>query len=331
VPSRSLVLSPREYDEFVRTPYADEAVGAADGVTLVVVTDSPAQIAPPGALPVVVAALTGDGRSGPREADVVVTDTGLEGLRAQVAANPLAATSLAVLLRCAPWADVEAGLAAESAVYSTLQAGPEFAAWRAQAPHTPDGDGNGDGDAPTVTTDRDGDVLRIRLDRPGRHNAISTRLRDELTAALQLAALDDSLRTIELTGNGPSFCSGGDLGEFGARLDPATAHRTRLSRSPARLAHRLRDRLVVHLHGAAFGGGIELAAFAGRVTAHPDTRICLPELGLGLIPGAGGTVSLPRRIGRRRTAWLALTSNEIDAATAHRWGLVDSLVDSLAD
>lgn len=322
-----LRLSSREYEEFVRTPYADEAVGGPDGVTLVVVTDSPAHLTAPGALPVVVAALTGDGRSGPKEVDVVVTDSTLEVVRAHVAANPLAATSLAVLLRSAPWADVEAGLAAESAVYSTLQAGPEFAAWRAQAPHTPD-DGN---DKATVTADRDGDVLRIRLDRPGRHNAISTRLRDELTAALQLAALDDSLRTIEITGNGPSFCSGGDLGEFGARLDPATAHHTRLARSPARLAHRLRDRLVVHLHGAAFGGGIELAAFAGRVTAHPDTRICLPELGLGLIPGAGGTVSLPRRIGRRRTAWLALTTSELDAATAQRWGLVDSLVDGPGD
>ena len=187
--TRSLVLTPSEYDEFVRTPYADESVGGEGGVALVVVTGSPAQMASPGALPVVVAALTGDGRSGPREADVVVTETTLETVRAQVAANPIAATSLAVLLRSAPWADVEAGLAAESAVYSTLQAGPEFAAWRAQAPHTPDGS-----DHPTVTVHRDGDVLHIGLDRPDRHNSISTRLRDELTAALQLAALDDSLK-----------------------------------------------------------------------------------------------------------------------------------------
>ncbi len=316
------MLTPGEYEEFVHSPFTDEAVAGDNAHALVVVTGSPAHLTSPGALPVVVAALAVDGRVGPREADLVVDEAALEALSLAVAANPIAATSLAVLLRSAPWADVEAGLAAESAVYSTLQAGPEFAAWRARAPHTPD-----DGERSTVTVDRDGDVLHICLDRPHRHNAISTRLRDELTAALQLAALDDSLRTIEVSGNGPSFCSGGDLGEFGTRLDPATAHHTRLTRSPARLAHRLRDRLVVRLHGAAFGGGIELAAFAGRIIAHPDTRICLPELGLGLIPGAGGTVSLPRRIGRRRTAWLALTTCEIDAATAHRWGLVDSLTD----
>lgn len=317
-----LVLSPREYDDFVRSPFSDEAVGGADGVTLVVVTDSPAHLTPPGALPVVVATLATDGRTGAREADLVVDDAALESLSRMVVANPLAATSLAVLLRSAPWADVEGGLAAESAVYSTLQAGPEFAAWRAQAPHTADSD-----DAPTVSVERDGDVLHIRLDRPERHNAISTRLRDDLTAALQLAVLDTSLSSVLLAGNGPSFCSGGDLGEFGSRIDPATAHRTRLARSPARLAHLLRDRLTVHLHGAAVGGGIELAAFAGHVTAHPDTRIALPELGLGLIPGAGGTVSVPRRIGRRRTALLALTTVEIDAAKALRWGLIDEIVD----
>ena len=68
-----------------------------------------------------------------------------------------------------------------------------------------------------------------------------------------------------------------------------------------------------------------MAAFAGRVVAHPDTQISLPEIGLGLIPGAGGTVSLPRRIGRHRTAELAFAGAPIDAATAMRWGLVDAI------
>ncbi len=61
------------------------------------------------------------------------------------------------------------------------------------------------------------------------------------------------------------------------------------------------------------------------MTAAADTTVALPELGLGLIPGAGGTISLPRRIGRHRTAWLALTQQPIDAATAREWGLVDEL------
>ncbi|MDO8389725.1 MAG: enoyl-CoA hydratase/isomerase family protein [Actinomycetota bacterium] len=320
MPISQLILTPQEYDEFVRSPFADEAVGGPDGVTSVVVTGR-TTTASPGALPVVVIALAPEHESSPAHADVVVNEAELATVSATIAAAPLAATSIAVLLRSMPTTDVEAGLAAESAVYSTLQAGPEFATWRAIAPSSPFVD-----DSPTVRVERDGDVLTVCLDRPRRHNAISTRLRDELTAALQLAVLDDSIVAVHLRGVGASFCSGGDLGEFGSRLDPASAHRTRLARSPARLIHRLRERTIVHLHGAALGGGIELAAFAGRIVAHPDTRIGLPEVSLGLIPGAGGTVSLPRRIGRQRTALLALTTGTIDAPTALRWGLIDEIV-----
>jgi enoyl-CoA hydratase/carnithine racemase len=148
-------------------------------------------------------------------------------------------------------------------------------------------------------------------------------MRDELCAALATAALDDTVSQVVLEGRGPSFCSGGDLSEFGARRDPAIAHRVRLAQSPARLLHRLRDRLTVRLHGAALGGGIEMAAFAHTIHASPGTRIGLPEVTLGLIPGAGGTVSITRRIGRQRCAALALTATAIDAHTALSWGLVD--------
>jgi len=322
VPIRQLTLSPREYDDFVHSPYSDEAVGGPDGVTSVVISGATADMAAPGALPIVVIAMAAPDGSGPAHADVVVDEAGLEVVSATIAAAPIATTALSVLLRSQPTLDVEAGLAAESAVYSTLQAGPEFAAWRAAATHSPFAD-----DHPTVRVDRDGDVLTVWLDRPQRHNAISTRLRDDLTAALQLAAFDDSITSVHLRGAGASFCSGGDLGEFGSRPDPATAHRTRLSRSPARLIHQARERMVVHLHGAALGGGIEMAAFAGRVIAHRDTQIGLPEVSLGLIPGAGGTVSLPRRIGRQRTALLALTTKTIDAPTALQWGLIDEIAD----
>ena len=81
--------------------------------------------------------------------------------------------------------------------------------------------------------------------------------------------------------------------------------------------------MTVHLHGACVGAGIELAAFAGTVTATEDATMALPEVGMGLIPGAGGTASLPQRIGAARTAWLALTGTRLNAQTARRWGLVD--------
>jgi enoyl-CoA hydratase/carnithine racemase len=71
---------------------------------------------------------------------------------------------------------------------------------------------------------------------------------------------------------------------------------------------------------------MELPAFASRVVARSDATFHLPEVGMGLVPGAGGTASIPTRIGRQRTAWLAITGATIDARTAMAWGLVDDLV-----
>ena len=101
-------------------------------------------------------------------------------------------------------------------------------------------------------------------------------------------------------GEGPSFCSGGDLGEFGTFPDPATAHEVRLVRSLALRFAAPSDRMVVGLHGRCLGSGIELPAYAAHVIAADDAEIGLPEASLGLVPGAGGTVSIPRRAGPQR-------------------------------
>jgi enoyl-CoA hydratase/carnithine racemase len=91
--------------------------------------------------------------------------------------------------------------------------------------------------------------------------------------------------------------------------------------------HELRDRITFIVHGACIGAGVEIPAFAGRVVARSDATFRLPELGMGLVPGAGGTVSIPRRIGRERFRTMALTGEMIDAATALSWGLVDEIED----
>jgi hypothetical protein len=277
----------------------------------------------PGSLPVVVCAVGDEfGGQGPDGADLVVGEQDLDELIDAITTRPIAARTLAVLLRAIPAVSIDVGLTLESAAYSMLQAGPEFAAWRAtrssQRPASPTTDH-------TVLVDRHGSSLVITLDRPGRHNAITAQLRDDLHQALAIALVDDSVETVVLRGNGPSFCSGGDLDEFGTRPDPATAHMTRLARSPGRSIGHLGDRTSVFVHGSTLGGGIEMAAFAHRVVADRTTVIGLPEIGLGLIPGAGGTVSITRRIGRQRTAALALSDRRIDAVTALSWGLVDQI------
>jgi hypothetical protein len=312
------VLSADEFAGRVATAAGVDDLSAAGGI--VVVEGWHDRLTVPPLLPVVVVAV-GDSVVAPAAgADVVVTADELDAVMATAERAPQASAALAVLLRTGDGRSVADGLQAESAVYGVLQAGEEFARWRASRPPRVRQDPPG----PAVAVERRDDVLHVVLSRPHVRNALDRRMRDELAAALQLAVDDPSL-TVELSGAGASYSSGGDLDEFGSRPDPATAHLTRLARSLGSLVHALSDRVHVTVHGATAGSGVELPAFAGRVTARPGTTFELPELVLGLVPGAGGTVSLPRRIGRQRTMLLALLGRPVDAETALEWRLVDAV------
>jgi enoyl-CoA hydratase len=329
-PMRIHRFTATEFATALAAPEAADALSDPGGSVVLVALDdrsSPDAAPAPLALATLPAVVVGTSATDmPRGADlvdVVLPPDGdeLDATVDAVAANPLAAVALALVLRGSELRSVAEGLQLESAVYGTLQGGPEFAAWRAGSPVHPPRPEAG----PAVAVHRDGDRLELVLNRPAVRNALDSRMRDELVAGLAIAAGDPSVAEVRLRGAGPAFCAGGDLDEFGSRPDVATAHLVRMTRSPARAMAAVADRLVAHLHGACFGSGIELPAFAARVVARPDTVVGLPELSLGLIPGAGGTVSVTRRIGRHRTAWLALTGRTIDAATALEWGLVDEI------
>jgi hypothetical protein len=337
-----VLLQPGEFRDALLDPLAPEHFSAAAGNPLVIVEVSD----PAGAalaerigrtavtsLPCVVVLLLTEPALlpvAPDFPDVVLTDdaradapgpyaprSGLAAIEAAVRTNPVAAAALVLLLRSSGELTVPAGLIAESSTYSALQEGAEFHRWRgSRAPRA------AEPGEERVQVERDGDLLRIILARPARRNAVDARMRDALTEALAPAVADPDCR-VEISALGPDFSAGGDLDEFGSRPDPALAHLTRLSRSPALLLHRLAERTEVRVQGACLGAGMELPAFAGRVLAAPDARFGLPELGLGLVPGAGGTVSVPARIGRRRTAYLALSGERITAERALAWGLVD--------
>ncbi len=263
---------------------------------------------------------TDDAGGAPCDTVVPAGHDDLAAIDATVARNPIASAALTTLLRGGAARSVAEGLQAESAVYSSLQPGPEFAAWRAERPPRARADGGA-----RVRVERGGDVLHITLTRAEVRNALDTQMRDELVEAVRLAELDGAIREVDLRGEGPAFCAGGDLDEFGSRPDPATAHLVRILQSAGRAIDAVADRVAAHVHGACRGSGVELPAFAGRVVATGDATFGLPEVSLGLIPGAGGTVSLPRRIGRHRTARLALSGRAVDADTALAWGLVDEL------
>lgn len=243
-------------------------------------------------------------------------------LRSAVQHSPQAALACAHLLRRSDRADTLGALAAEAAVYSMLLGGHEFARWLAErGPARPRAAGSEE----LVRLHRDGDQLSIVLNHPDRRNALSARMREQLLDAVQVAAADPGITRVELSGAGPAFCSGGDLDEFGTATDPVAAYLVRVDRAPWRIMSRLGDRVTARVHGACVGAGAEVAAFAHTVIATPDTYFALPEVRMGLVPGAGGTVSITRRIGRRRAAWLMLTGHRLSAGTALEWGLVDRI------
>ena len=243
-------------------------------------------------------------------------------LVANILQHPLTAMTLVQLLRHNEKSGLEDGLLAESLAYATLQGGSEFRhylATRHQPPRPPE---NPD---PPVLVERENNRLLLTLNRPEQHNAYSIAMRDTLFEGLQLQAADSSITKTIIRGAGTCFCTGGALEEFGLADDLANAHAIRSTRHVGRLIAAISDKVECHLHKACIGSGIELPAFAGRVVAQRNTFFHLPEITMGLIPGAGGTVSILRRIGRQRTAYLALSAKRINATTALEWGLIDEI------
>ncbi|MBI4987122.1 MAG: enoyl-CoA hydratase/isomerase family protein [Rhodocyclales bacterium] len=238
--------------------------------------------------------------------------------------HPVAAATLVQVLRHNARSSVHDGLLLESLAFGTLQAGADFRRYLDERrDHAPPPNTN---EQPLLLP-RTANQLTIIFNRPHARNAYSAALRDALHEALMLVAADDSISAVVVRGAGDCFCTGGDLAEFGLTQDPAQAHLIRMSRSIALLLAELSPRLRFEVHRACIGSGIELPAFAARVVASADTHFQLPEITMGLIPGAGGTVSIPRRIGRQRTAYFALSGRRINAPTALAWGLIDAIRD----
>lgn len=234
---------------------------------------------------------------------------------------PIAATLLCRVLLIGALLPFAEALEIESLAYSTLLGGAEFRRWLSGRP-TP-------GDEQTrqdpVRYERVGDSVTLTLASPENRNAMSATMRDALCEALANVRDDPSLPRLVLRGEGRCFSTGGHLPEFGAASDSAAAHAVRIRRSAAALLHDLGDRATVELHGACIGSGIEIPAAAAQRTGAGDVFVQLPELGMGLIPGAGGTVTLPAAIGRHRTAWMALGGFRVGARTALDWGLLHGI------
>ena len=167
---------------------------------------------------------------------------------------------------------------------------------------------------------RDEDILVITLDHPP-VNALSADVRRDLADAIQAGQADTSVRAILLVGAGKNFIAGADIREFGKPPKPPAlpdvCNHIEASTKP----------VVAVLHGAALGGGLEVALAAHYRVALASAKLGLPEVNLGLLPGAGGTQRTPRLIGAAAALDLMLSGKHLSADAALRAGLVDTLAD----
>lgn len=245
----------------------------------------------------------------------------LQAIVATACRTPEAAAVAVQTLRLIEHLDTGPALVAESLAYGLLQGSAEHAAWLASQR------GASALSAGRVSLARSAGHLDICLDRTSARNAIDRPMRDGLREAFELAALDPDIERVTLRGLGKAFSVGADLAEFGTTRDPVTAHVIRMRTLPAHAIARCADKLEVHIQGACVGSGLEMAAFARLVTATPRAWFQLPELAMGLIPGAGGCVSVTRRIGRQGAALMILSGRRFDAQAALALGLVDAIMD----
>ncbi|TMA44409.1 MAG: enoyl-CoA hydratase/isomerase family protein [Deltaproteobacteria bacterium] len=178
----------------------------------------------------------------------------------------------------------------------------------------------------TVRYEKRGPVAVVTLDRPRALNAYNVAMRDDLYAVFGAADEDSEVRVLVLRGRGRAFSTGGDLTEFGTAPSPFVAREVRWRRDVWGRLLALRAVSIAAVHGYAVGGGFEMALLCDLCVAADDARFALPETGLGMIPGVGGTQTLPRRVGLARALDVVLTGRHLDARAAYAAGVVARVV-----
>lgn len=186
-------------------------------------------------------------------------------------------------------------------------------------------------DTPAVLVERDGHVMVVTLNRPEARNAVDGELSRLLGAAIEEADRDPDVRAVVLTGaGGKAFCAGADLKAV-ARGEDIGVPGHEAWGFAGYVTHPISKPTVAAVTGFALGGGTELALASDLVVAGTSSRFGLPEVTRGIIAAAGGLVRLPEQLPRKVAMQMILTGEPIDAATAHRWGLVNEVVDDTGD
>jgi 3-hydroxyacyl-CoA dehydrogenase len=173
-----------------------------------------------------------------------------------------------------------------------------------------------------ITTRRHGDVLIVTSNNPP-VNALGHAVREGLVAAMDEADRDEAVKAVVIIGEGQTFFAGADISEFGT---PKAFAQPMLPQVVDRIESCTKP-VVAAIHGTAFGGGLEVALASHYRVAVPSAKLGVPEVKLGLLPGAGGTQRLPRVAGVRKALEMAATGNPISAKEAYEIGLLDKLIE----
>jgi 3-hydroxyacyl-CoA dehydrogenase len=175
---------------------------------------------------------------------------------------------------------------------------------------------------PGTRYERLADVAVIRLENPP-VNGLAHRVRQGIAAGLEKAHSEDAVRSIVLIGDGKLFSGGADIREF---KTPAASDAPSLRDVIERVEASSKP-VIAAVHGGAYGGGLELAMGCNYRVASASTQLALPEVKLGLLPGAGGTQRLPRLVGAKAALEMIVSGDPIDAIRARELGLIDGIID----
>jgi len=179
----------------------------------------------------------------------------------------------------------------------------------------------------TLIYEKSDSVAYVTLNRPQALNVYNIKMRDELFEVLSGIKDDPEVRVAIFKGAGEkAFCAGADLSEFLSAPSPVIARQVRFGRDVWGLFLSVPQPLIAAVHGYALGSGIEIALCCDLRIASKDAKFGLPEVGLGILPAAGGTQTLPRTIGPARALEMLLTNRWISSEEAHRIGLVNRVV-----
>jgi len=179
----------------------------------------------------------------------------------------------------------------------------------------------------TLLYEKREDIAYVTLNRPQALNVYNIQMRDDLYQVLGAVKDDPEVKVVIFRGAGKkAFCAGADLNDFLSAPSPIVARQVRFGRDVWGLFLSISQPIIAALHGYVLGSGIEMALCCDIRIASEDAKFGLPEVGLGILPAAGGTQTLPRAIGMARALEMLLANRWLSSEEAHSVGLVNQVV-----